>query len=70
VVHEALRCRVIEGTGNPLHNFLIRKLLVGIHDQAQLLREFETGLGLLRNRDAFRAGIAGRTGAEFDARAR
>jgi hypothetical protein len=32
---------------------------VGIHDQAPLVREFETGLGLLPNGDAFMAGIAG-----------
>ena len=44
VVRDALQCRVIGGAGNPLRNFLIRKLLVGIHDQTPLGREFETGL--------------------------
>jgi hypothetical protein len=68
LMHDALRRRVMEGAGSPLRNFLIRKLLVGIHDQTLLVREFEIGLGLLRNRDVFMAGIAGRNGAEFDAR--
>src|SRR5262245_56096851 len=67
VLRDALRGRVIEGK-QPLRNFLIRKLLVGIHDSAPLVREFETGLGLLGNQDAFMAEIATRKGAEFDAR--
>jgi hypothetical protein len=68
VMHDVLRRRVTEDAGNPLHNFLIRKLLVGVHDQGPLVREFETGLGLLCNRDAFLASVTGLKSMEFDAR--
>jgi hypothetical protein len=67
-LREAFRRRVISGKGSPLRNFVVRKLLAETCDPTPLAKEFEVGLGLLRNRDAFLAGVAACSGEQFDLR--
>jgi hypothetical protein len=68
VLRPALRRRVLASDHDPLRNRLIRKLVLGVYDQTNLIAWFRNVRVMVRNWEQFTNEIAQREGPDFDSR--